>query len=37
MRLTTGAGPWGVFKATTTHLEVFGLPADLLARVDHVG
>jgi len=37
MKLTVGAGLWGVYKPRTTHLEVFGLPQDLLARVDHVG
>jgi hypothetical protein len=36
MALTMGAGLWGVYKPRTTHLEVFGLPRDLLARVDHV-
>lgn len=36
MNLTAGAGLWGVYKARTTHLEVFGLPPDLLARVDRV-
>jgi hypothetical protein len=36
MNLTAGAGLWGVYKARTTHLEVFGLPQDLLARVDHL-
>lgn len=36
MRLTAGAGLWGVYNSQTTHLEVFGLPRDLLARVDRV-
>jgi hypothetical protein len=34
--LRPGAGLWGVYNAKTTHLEVFGLPQDLLDRVDNV-
>jgi hypothetical protein len=30
------SGLWGVYKAKTTHLEVFGLPADLVARVSKI-
>jgi hypothetical protein len=33
LALTTGAGLWGIHKASTTHLETFGLPRDLLNRV----
>jgi hypothetical protein len=33
--LTPGAGLWGVYKAKTTHLEVFAIPQDLKERVDN--
>jgi hypothetical protein len=33
LTLTPDAGLWGVYKARTTHLEVFGLPQDLADRV----
>ncbi len=36
MNLRAGAGLGGVYNTKTTHLEVFGLPHDLLARVDQV-
>lgn len=37
-RLTFRAdtGLWGLYNARTTHLEVFGLPQDLLARVEEI-
>jgi hypothetical protein len=36
LRMTSGAGLWGIYTAATTHLEVFAVPQDLLARVDEV-
>lgn len=29
-------GLWGVYNSRTTHLEVFGLPQDLFARVEEI-
>ena len=32
--LNSAAGLWGLYNAKTTHIELFALPQDLLARVD---
>ncbi len=34
LSIRSGAGIWGLYNATTTHIELFAMPHDLLQRVD---